>query len=196
MKNVRVGCCMTGSFCTFRAAFEAWKELREAGAELMPIMSNNAYETDTRFYAAGDARNIFRELAGREIVHTIVDAEPIGPKKLVDLMIVSPCTGNTLAKIANAVVDTPAAMAVKSALRVGIPVLLAVSTNDGLGLSARNLGTLLSARNVFFVPFRQDDPVKKPQSLVARFDLLLPAAREALAGRQIQPILKPNPDEC
>jgi len=193
MNGIRIGCCMTGSFCTFRPAFEAWRALKDAGAELLPIMSQNAYETDTRFYTAGDARNIFRELAGREILHTIKEAEPIGPRKLVDLMIVAPCTGNTLSKIANSIVDTPVSMAVKSTLRVGRPVLLAVSTNDGLGLCAKNIGTLLAARNIFFVPFRQDDPVNKPQSLVARFDLLLSAAEEALKGRQIQPILTQNP---
>lgn len=192
MKDKRIGCCMTGSFCTFDRAFDAYRQLALAGARLLPVMSENAYETDTRFHAAADARRIFEQIAGREIIHTIRDAEPIGPKKMVDLMTVMPCTGNTVSKIVNGVVDTPAVMAVKSTLRAGRPVLIAVATNDGLGICAKNIGQLLAVKNVFFVPFAQDDPENKPQSLVARFDLAFAAAEAALEGRQLQPILTAN----
>jgi len=190
MKGVRVGACMTGSFCTFSKAFEAWRDLKSAGAELLPVMSENAFSTDTRFYKAQEARRIFESVAGREIIHTIDLAEPIGPKGLTDLMIVSPCTGNTLAKIAMGIVDTPAALAVKSTLRNGKPVLIAVSSNDALGIGAKNLGALLAMKNVFFVPFGQDDPEKKPCSLVSDFSLVTQAARAALEGKQLQPILR------
>ena len=192
MRDVNIGCCVTGSFCTFDRAFDAYREFAAAGARLLPVMSDHAYKTDTRFHAASDARRIFESVAGREIIHTIRDAEPIGPKKLVDLMVVMPCTGNTISKIANAIVDTPVTMAVKSTLRVGRPVLIAVSTNDGLGNCAKNIGQLLATKNVFFVPFAQDDPENKPQSVVARFDLAREAAQAALEGRQLQPILTTN----
>lgn len=189
MNGIRAGCAMTGSFCTFSKAFEAWRDLKNAGAEILPVMSFQAYKTDTRFYKAADARRIFESIAEREIIATIEQAEPFGPKKLADIMIVSPCTGNTLSKIANGIVDTPVAMAVKSTLRNGCPVLLAVSSNDALGIGAKNLGALLSMKNIFFVPFSQDDPVNKPQSLVADFTLLTKAAEFALNGKQLQPIL-------
>lgn len=192
MKGARVGCIMTGSFCTFAQAFEAFGALARAGARLTPIMSDSAYDTDTRFYTALAARREFERIAGREPMHTICEAEPIGPMRLVDIMIVAPCTGNTMAKIANGIIDTPAAMAVKSAVRGGAPVLLAVSSNDALGIGARNLGALLSMRDIFFVPFRQDDPINKPRSLVARFDLLPEAAKLALERRQLQPLLADN----
>lgn len=189
MKGVRIGCAMTGSFCTFEKAFEAWRALGETGAELVPIMSENAYTLNTRFYSAEDSRRIFREIAGREILTGIEQVEPFGPKKMVDMTIVSPCTGNTLSKIANGIVDTPVAMAVKSTLRNHRPVLLAVSTNDGLGIGARKLGALMAMRGIYFVPFGQDDPIKKSQSLVAHFDRLVDAARAALNGEQLQPLL-------
>lgn len=189
MKGIRVGCAMTGSFCTFTEAFDAWMDLKDAGVDILPIMSENAYQTDTRFYKSEEARRIFERIAGREIIHEIAMAEPIGPKKLVDMMIVSPCTGNTIAKIANGIIDSPVTLAVKSTLRNGKPVLLAVSSNDALGIGARNIGALLAMKNIFFVPFRQDDPHGKPQSLVAKFDLLTQAAKEAMNGKQLQPLL-------
>lgn len=189
MKKMIAGACMTGSFCTFKKAFDAWRTLKSAGFELMPIMSENAYATDTRFYPADAVRKIFSEITGREIIHTIRETEPIGPKNLTDITIVMPCTGNTLSKIANGVVDTPVCMAVKSTLRNGKPVLIAVSSNDALGIGAKNLGMLLSMKNIFFVPFGQDDPEMKPQSLVARFELIREAAFYALEGKQLQPML-------
>lgn len=187
----RIGCVMTGSFCTFKKVFESWAELRQQGAELFPIMSFNACSLDTRFYAAREAVLIFEEITGKKVWHTIEAVEPIGPKKLLDAVVVAPCTGNTLAKIANGITDTPAAMAVKSHLRNGKPVVIAVSTNDGLSGSAINLGKLMGTKHIFFVPFRQDDYRNKPNSLVADFDLLAESTAEALENRQIQPVLRP-----
>lgn len=189
MTGVRVGCCMTGSFCTFQAAFNAWRALKKEGATLIPIMSENAYSLDTRFYTAADARMLFSGIAEREIIHTLQAAEPIGPKSLTDITVVMPCTGNTMAKIAAGAVDTTVTMAVKSTLRNEKPVLIALSTNDGLGIGAKNIGALLALRNVFFVPFCQDDPSGKPRSLQSRFELLPQAVEAALEGRQLQPIL-------
>ena len=188
-KSVRIGCAMTGSFCTFRKVFQAWQALAETGAALTPIMSQAAYESDTRFYPAAEARRIFREICGRDIWHTIVETEPIGPKKLLDLLIIAPCTGNTLAKLAAGIADTPVTLAAKSHLRNGRPVLIAPSTNDGLGRNAENLGKLQAIRDFYFVPYGQDAPEGKPASLVSYFDRIPQAAQGALEGRQIQPLL-------
>ena len=196
LKNVRIGCAMTGSFCTFKRAFEAWRMLREAGAELVPILSFNAASTNTRFYPAAEAVAEFEEICGREVLKSIAQVEPIGPRKLIDLLIIAPCTGNTLAKLANGIADTPVTMAAKSHLRNGRPVLLAVSTNDALGASAQNIGRLLNAKHVYFVPFGQDDPEHKPNSAVAHFELLPESAEKALQEAQIQPILTGNPASC
>lgn len=187
----RIGCVMTGSFCTFEKVFEVWAKMRNAGAELYPIMSFNAASLDTRFYPAKEAVMLFEEITGRKVWNTIRQAEPIGPKKLLDAVVVAPCTGNTLAKIANGITDTPAAMAVKSHLRNGRPVVIAVSTNDGLSGSAINLGKLMGTKHIFFVPFRQDDWKGKPNSLVADFDLIADTTAEAMENRQIQPVLRP-----
>ena len=184
--GARIGCAMTGSFCTFRAAFDAWRALKQTGAEMYPIFSENAYSFDTRFYTAEKARKEMREICGRDIWHTIVEVEPIGPKKLLDLLIIAPCTGNTLGKLAYAITDTAVTMAAKAQLRNGRPVLLAISTNDGLSQSAKNIGALMPVQNVFFVPFRQDDPVGKPSSLVADLEKLPLAAQMALNGHKIE----------
>lgn len=191
LEGVRIGCVMTGSFCTFKKVFEAWRKLKDEGAELYPIMSFNASSLDTRFYRAQESMLIFEEIAGRKIWNKIEEVEPIGPKKLLDALVVAPCTGNTLAKIAAGITDTPAALAVKSHLRNGRPVVIAVSTNDGLSGSAINLGKLLNTKHIFFTPFRQDDYKEKPNSLVADFDLLVDSTAEALENRQIQPLLRP-----
>lgn len=191
LDGVRIGCAMTGSFCTFSKAFEAWGRLKAEGAELFPIMSFNASSLDTRFYRAQDAVMLFQEIAGRKVWNRIEDVEPIGPKKLLDVLVVAPCTGNTMAKIAAGITDTPAALAVKSHLRNGRPVVIAVSTNDGLSGSAINLGKLMGTKQIFLVPFRQDDWKEKPNSLVADFDLLAETTAAALENRQIQPLLRP-----
>ena len=186
LAGARVGCAMTGSFCTFRAAFDAWRALKQTGAEMYPIFSENAYSFDTRFYTAEKAREEMREICGRDIWHSIVDVEPIGPKKLLDLLIIAPCTGNTLGKLAHAITDTAVTMAAKAQLRNGRPVLLAISTNDGLSQSAKNIGALMPVQNIFFVPFRQDDPVGKPSSLVADLKKLPLVAQMALNGHKIE----------
>lgn len=185
----KIGCAMTGSFCTFAQVFDAWRSLRKTGAELVPIMSFNACSIDNRFYSAKDAIQIFEEICERKIINTIAQAEPIGPKKLLDLLIVAPCTGNTIAKIANGITDTPVALAVKSHLRNGRPVVVAISTNDALAAGAVNIGKLLNTKHIIFVPFSQDDPVGKPTSAVAKFEEIVKTASFALENRQIQPVL-------
>ena len=195
LEGARIGCVMTGSFCTFAKAFAAFEALRASGAELFPIMSDNAYALDTRFGSARDMCARFEAICGREIWHTLSQVEPIGPRGLLDLVVVAPCTGNTLAKLALGLCDTPATMAVKSHLRNARPVLLAVSTNDGLGRSAANIGALLAMKHIYFAPFSQDDWQNKPNSLVSAMERIPEAAREALRGRQLQPVLLPaRPD--
>ena len=189
LTGVRVGCAMTGSFCTFKRAFQVWRTLKDARAELTPIMSFNAASLDTRFYEAAEARRVFEEICGKPIIQTIPQAEPIGPKKLLDVLAVMPCTGNTLAKLAAGVADTPVTLAVKSHLRNGRPVVLAVSTNDALGQNARNIGQLMASKHFCFVPMRQDDPVEKPNSIVADFEMLPETIVMALKDVQIQPII-------
>lgn len=185
-----LGFAMTGSFCTFEKALAQMEALGGA-YRLLPIMSQTAYETDTRFGRAADWVARVRALTGRHPLHTIVEAEPIGPKGLVDAMAVCPCTGNTLSKIAAGITDTPVTMAVKSSLRIGIPVVLCCATNDAMAASGPNLLRLLNTKNVYLVPLRQDDPVKKPVSLVADFSLLPQTVALALQGRQLQPVFLP-----
>ena len=189
MKHPVIGFAMCGSFCTFAPVLEALEELHTVFPDIIPIMSDVSYETDSRFGSAAAFRERLESICSHEILHTIPQVEPIGPKKLLDLLIVAPCTGNTLAKIAAGITDTPVALAVKSHLRNARPVLLAISTNDALSGSAQNIGKLINTKNIYFVPFCQDDPAGKPASAVARFDLLPESANLALQGRQIQPIL-------
>lgn len=190
MQKIVFGYALCGSFCTFEKSIEQMRQIANKGYEILPIMSDNAYTTDTRFGKAADFIWEIEDICKHKIIHTIVDAEPIGPKHMVDAMLVSPCTGNTLAKLAGGITDTPVTMAVKSTLRIGLPVVINLATNDALGASAQNIGRLMNTKNIYFVPLRQDDPEKKPFSLVADFTLLLPTALEAMEGRQFQPILK------
>ncbi|MDI6894602.1 MAG: dipicolinate synthase subunit B [Bacillota bacterium] len=185
----RVGWGITGSLCNLHRVWPQFEKLVAAGAEVVPVVSRVVQTTDSRFGAAAEIMDRIRAIAGREPIRTIAEAETLGPAQPVDIMVVVPCTGNTMARIANAITDGPVTMAVKATLRNGRPVLLAISTNDALGLNARNLGTLLAARGIFFVPFGQDNPWGKPTSLDADLELLLPAMEEALQGRQIQPLL-------
>ena len=185
----RIGCAMTGSFCTFKAVFKAWRALKSEGVTLIPILSFNAANVDTRFYPSTEVRRIFEEITGRVPLMTLAQVEPIGPKKLLDALVIAPCTGNTLAKLANGIADTPVTLAAKSHLRNGRPLLLAVSSNDALAQNARSVGQLLSMKHVYFVPFAQDDALAKPNSLVARFEWIPEALASALEGRQVQPIL-------
>ena len=189
MAEIRIGYAMTGSFCTFKAAFAQMQALVCAGYGVTPIMSPNAYETDTRFGRAQDWVRQAQEITGQEVIHTIAQAEPIGPKALLDLLIVSPCTGNTIGKLACGIYDTAPTLAVKSHRRNGRPVLIAISTNDALASSASGIGMLMNRKGFYFVPFEQDDFGAKPASCVADFTKILPAAQAALDGRQLQPLL-------
>ena len=189
MIDKTVGFALSGSFCSFGETMPALEAAVRTFRRVVPILSETAAETDTRFGTAGDhIREIFR-ICGAAPITTIPGAEPIGPQALLDLVIVAPCTGNTLGKLAHGITDTAVTMAVKAHLRNGRPVLLAVSTNDGLGASGPNLMELMQRKHIYVVPFRQDDPEKKPQSLKADLNLLIPAAAEALAERQLQPVL-------
>jgi dipicolinate synthase subunit B len=189
LAGARIGFALTGSHCTLDAIFPVIKTLVEAGAEVTAVASDAVTSTDTRFGHASGWLSRLEEVTGRKPLTTIAEVEPIGPGRLFDLVIIAPCTGNTLAKLAAGITDGPVLMAAKAHLRNGRPVLLAIASNDGLGLNAKNIGLLLAARNIYFVPFGQDAPEEKPTSLTARLDRLLPAAEAALAGRQYQPLL-------
>lgn len=189
LSGKKIGFAMTGSFCTFSQVFPEAQRLADEGAALYPILSDNVWALDTRFYTAEQVKSRLEAICGRPIWHTLPEVEPIGPKHLLDLVVIAPCTGNSLGKLACGIIDTPVVMAAKSHLRNGGAVLLAVSTNDALAMCAKNIGTLMACRNFYFVPFRQDSPDKKPASLVARFDLIFEAACAALEGRQLQPML-------
>lgn len=191
MVKTRIGFAMTGSFCTFKQVLEQAHLLAEQGKwDIYPILSENVYSLDTRFGTAQSTIDTLEQLSGKDVIHTIPQAEPIGPKKLLDVLVVAPCTSNTLAKIANGINDTPVTMAVKSHLRNDRPVVLAVSTNDALAAAGRNIGQLMSQRNLYFVPMGQDDYQGKPRSVVADFSQLIPAVEAALEGRQLQPMLQ------
>ncbi|MCL6638456.1 MAG: dipicolinate synthase subunit B [Firmicutes bacterium] len=189
LKGVKVGFAMTGSHCCLEDVMPQVRAIVEEGAEVIPIISSVVAGTDTRFGPAQKWKNRLKEITGKSAIETQVDAEPIGPQKLLDVMVVAPCTGNTLAKLANGITDTPVLMAVKAQLRNQRPVVLAVSTNDGLGMNAKNLGLLLNAKNVYMVPFGQDNPAGKPNSIVARWDLIVDTILHALQGKQVQPVL-------
>ena len=189
IKDKKIGVIMTGSFCTFSKVIEQIKELVKRGADVLPIMSYNGYELDTKF---GEAKKIIKkveDITGKKIIHTIQGAEPIGPKQLTDVMLIAPCSGNTIAKLANGIIDTRATMAAKSHLRNNNPVVIAISTNDGLAGSAENIGKLLNRNNYYVVPFRQDNPITKPRSLVFDSTYIIKTIEEALDRKQIQPIL-------
>lgn len=189
MEEGRIGFAFCGSYCTYGKAMNALEQVAARWKEVIPIVSEAGVVTDTRFGQAHDWIMEMERICGRVPVTSVAEAEPIGPKKLLDALVVCPCTGNTLGKLAHGIADTAVTMAVKSHLRNGRPVILAVSTNDGLGTAAENIGKLLARRDYYFVPFRQDDPAGKPRSLVADFDLVPRTVTAALAGEQIQPIL-------
>lgn len=191
LSGVRVGVAMAASHCNLARAVATMKELVDEGAEVTPIVSPSILSVETRFGSPAYWREQIAESANREMLLSIPDVEPTGPQHWFDVVMVMPCTGNTLAKLANAINDSPVTMAAKAQLRNGRPVLLAITSNDLLGMNAMNLGRLLSARNIFFVPFGQDDPVKKPRSLDAHLELAVESIQAAAEGRQIQPMLVP-----
>ena len=189
MEKPRIGFAITGSFCTHEKILEVIKELTDKGYTIYPIVSESTFETNTRFGAAKDFLEALEDITGNKALATIVEVEPTGPQNLFDVIVVAPCTGNTLAKIANGINDTPVTMAVKAHVRNHKPVVVGISTNDAMGLNFKNLATLFAAKNFFFVPFGQDDPIKKPKSLVADWAKIVETLEFALRGEQIQPAL-------
>ena len=171
LDGVRIGFGVTGSHCTLKRVFDVAERLvKEFGAVLYPVFSESVWETDTRFGTASHWQNRMNDITDNTIIHTIKDAEPIGPKSLLDVMVIAPASGNTVGKLVNGIVDSPVLMAAKAHLRNGGPLVVAVSTNDGLGISGKNIGMLCNIQNIFMVPFGQDDPINKPNSLVAKME--------------------------
>lgn len=189
MKEITAGYAFCGSFCTISDSLSALQVLAATGMNIIPIMSPVVYNTDTRFTEHISLQKKVREITGNEIIHTIEDAEPIGPKKLLDILIVAPCTGNTIGKLACGITDTSVTMAVKAHLRNQRPVVLAVATNDALSASAKNIGMLMNIKNIYFVPFSQDDADLKPTSMIAKFKKIPETVEAALKGIQLQPII-------
>lgn len=189
MNSTRVGFALTGSFCTFKQVFEQMEELVKRGYDVTPILSYNAGREENRFFTPEEIHKRLEDITGRKPLTTLHEVEPIGPRKTLDVYVLAPATGNSLGKLAAGVYDTPALLGAKSHLRNGRPVVIAVSTNDGLALSAAHIGTLLAVENIYFVPYGQDDPYNKPRSLVAHFDKIPQTVASALAGVQIQPML-------
>ena len=189
MDKITVGFALCGSFCTFSQVIEEMESLLNKGYDIIPLMSFNAFSTDTRFGKAREHIEKIEELCKRKIIATFTDAEPIGPKKLLDILLIEPCTGNTLAKLANGITDTPVTLAAKSHLRNNRPLLIAVSTNDALSGSSGNIGKLLNTKNIYFVPFRQDAPNEKPRSMISDFSKTEEAIINAVKGKQLQPIV-------
>lgn len=187
--NAKIGFAFTGSFCTFDKVIQELEKLSQIYHDITPIMSTNAATTDTRFGTADFFREKIKAVCKKNLIVTIPQAEPVGPKKLFDLLIIAPCTGNTISKLASGITDTSVTMAAKAHLRNERPLLIAPSTNDGLGANAKNLGLLLNTKHVYFVPFGQDDPFNKHNSLVADFTKIIPSIDAALNGIQLQPIL-------
>ena len=189
MEPIRVGFAFCGSFCTFRQAMTALERVHARYGDVTPIVSETSAATDSRFGPAHEYMREMERICDKRVIDSIPKAEPIGPKHLLDVLVICPCTGNTLAKLANGITDTTVTMAAKAHLRNGGPVVICMATNDGLAASAKNIGTLLDKKNVYFVPFGQDDPVEKPTSLVADFSRVNDAIDAALRGEQLQPLL-------
>ncbi|MBQ9990682.1 MAG: dipicolinate synthase subunit B [Lachnospiraceae bacterium] len=189
LKGKRIGVAFTGSFCTYEKAFLELKKLAEEGSVIQTIFSSASSGMDSRFGKANDFLAAAEEITGKKPILTIPDAEPIGPGKLLDILVIFPCTGNTLAKLANGITDSPVLMAAKAHLRNNRPLLLSLSTNDALGMNMKNIGLLMNTKNIYFIPFGQDDPQNKPNSMISHSELLLPALEASLEGRQLQPVL-------
>lgn len=189
LKDKKIGFALTGSFCNFQYVFPEIEKLAKEGADIYPIISEHVNIYDTRFGTAKEWKDKFKKITGKDLIKNIVEAEPVGPKLDLDLLVVAPCTGNTTSKLANAITDGAVTMAVKAHLRNNRPVVISIATNDGLGASLKNIGMLMNAKNIYFVPFNQDSPFKKPKSLVSHFGKIIPTIEEALEGNQIQPVL-------
>ncbi|WP_035297368.1 dipicolinate synthase subunit B [Brevibacillus thermoruber] len=189
LQGKTIGFGLSGSHCTFDETMPQIKRLVDAGARVVPIVTQTILTTDTRFGTSESWQRKLVEITGESLITSIPEAEPLGPSKLLDVMVIAPCTGSTTSRLANAITDSPVLMAAKATMRNLRPVVIAISTNDGLGLNAANIAKLLAAKNIYFVPFGQDAPDKKPNSLVARMDLILETCEAALEGRQLQPLL-------
>ncbi|TRY26743.1 dipicolinate synthase subunit B [Brevibacillus sp. LEMMJ03] len=189
LQGKTIGFGLSGSHCTFDETMPQIKRLVDAGARVVPIVTQTILTTDTRFGTSESWQRKLVEITGETLITSIPEAEPLGPSKLLDVMVIAPCTGSTTSRLANAITDSPVLMAAKATMRNLRPVVIAISTNDGLGLNAANIAKLLAAKNIYFVPFGQDAPDKKPNSLVARMDLILETCEAALEGRQLQPLL-------
>ena len=190
LKDKKVGIAMTGSFCTFRRLIPVFRMIKDAGAQIQFILSPVVAQSTTRFYENSQLLSDLKEITDKPIITTIVDAEPIGPQKMYDMLLVAPCTGNTIAKLANGITDTSVTLACKAHLRNQRPLVLFLSTNDALSMNAKNIGILLNVKNVYFVPFGQDDPIKKCNSLISDENLIFDTLKAAEHGIQIQPIIE------
>lgn len=189
LEGIHVGLAVTGSFCTFDKIEKVIKDLVDSGALIYPIFSANVQTTHSRFGDTGEFIRRIVQMTGNEPILSVEEAEPVGPKGYLDILIVAPCTGNTLAKLANGITDTPVLMASKAHLRNGKPLVISLSTNDALGMNFKNIGELYNTKNIYFVPFGQDDPVKKPNSMVAHVEMIPEALEQALDGKQLQPVI-------
>lgn len=193
--NKNIGVAITGSYCTYEKVFGELKKLSETGADLYPIFSDHASTTDSRFGKCSDFLKRAEDLTGKKPITTIPDAEPIGPNALFDILVIAPCTGNTLSKLANGISDTPVLMAAKAHLRNNRPLVVALSTNDALGMNLKNIGILLNTKNIYFIPFGQDNYKSKPNSMIAHIEFLTATIEQALKGRQLQPVIQgPRPE--
>ncbi|NLD48505.1 MAG: dipicolinate synthase subunit B [Clostridiaceae bacterium] len=190
LKDLKIAFALTGSYCVFDKVIPQVEILKKEGADVFPVVSYEVAKTDTRFGRAQDFINRLDSITGKKTITSMQDVEPMGVVYPIDLVVISPCTGNSLSKLANAATDTPVLMAAKGAFRNHKPVVIGVATNDGLGMCAKNIGSLLTSKNVFFVPFGQDNYKIKPDSLVSKFELTLPTVLEALKGKQIQPVFE------
>ncbi len=190
LKELTVGLAITGSFCTFDKIKKAAKELKETGMDIQPIFSNQTVTCDNRFGKAEDFVREIEEIAGKKGIYSICEAEPIGPKGYLDVLVIAPCTGNTMAKLCNGITDSPVLMAAKAHLRNEKPLVISISTNDALGMNFKNLGQLMNMKNIYFVPFGQDNYEKKPASMIAHTDLIIDTIQAALQGKQIQPVIQ------
>ncbi len=189
LSRYTIGIGITGSFCTFDKVKIETREMKQVFGDIVPIFSNSAASYDTRFGTAEKMREDIEEITGHKIIDTIMGAEPIGPKGYLDAMVIAPCTGNTLAKLANGITDSPVLMAAKAHLRNNKPLIISISTNDAMGINFKNIGLLMNMKNIYFVPFAQDDPVKKPNSLIANLKLIPDTIEMAMQGKQIEPVL-------
>ena len=192
LSGVKVGFGLTGSYCTLEPVIQEISNVIKEGGEAYPIISPGVDHTNTRFGEAIEWKQRLVQITGNKLINSIVLAEPIGPQALIDVLVIAPCTGNTLAKLANGITDTPVLMAAKAHLRNERPVVIGLSTNDALGMNAKNLGALLNAKNVYFIPFAQDNPYKKPNSVISKMELIIPTIKAAMESKQLQPILVPG----